>query len=110
MSSLGRRSARGSAPDGEAVRGPGSPKDCPLQDTLHEDHLMARESVPGGEAVRGPGSPKEDGNICERSWCFRLSVVIEADEEDISSVCGAVKYFGYLSLWPFPLLLCAAGV
>ena len=24
----------GSASDGEAVRGPGSPKDCPLQDTL----------------------------------------------------------------------------
>ena len=44
-----------------------------------EDHL-AWGSACDGEAVQGQSSPKEDSGICERSWCFRLAMLIEQEE------------------------------
>ena len=34
---------------------------------------------PWWRSCMGPGSPKEDGSICERSWCFCLTVMIKAE-------------------------------
>ena len=50
------------SPKEDCVRGPGSPKEA---------------------CVRGPGSPKEDGSICVKSWCFRLTLVIEQEERSL---------------------------
>ena len=44
-----------------------------------EDRL-AQGPAPDGEAVWGPGSPKEYGSICERSWCFRPTVMNKAED------------------------------
>ena len=53
----------------------------PTPEAPSEDRL-ARGSAPDGEAAEGSGSPKQNGNICERRWCFCLTVVGDNVQED----------------------------